>query len=285
MMSFRRLTRIQWTLLVVVSALLMPLRTVAQPPPKPTAGPAAAARVKVLLLGSVHFTPSKTDVYKNAALDLLSAQRQPQVQQVVEKLAAFKPDQICVEWPALKQRRLDSLYQAYLTGKYSLESDEFDQFAMRTARRLNLPGLTAVNYAGNFDMDPVTNYAKAHQQAAVLAELDQTSATIIARLDQQAQALPLDQFLEYVNSPVALAANAGFYAQVLRIGGGADYPGVDLVSDWYTTNLHIYANILRRVRPTDNVLLLIYGQGHIPILKSLFAADPNFEVVEVRDVL
>jgi hypothetical protein len=270
-------------LLLLGSQLWLPL-ALAQSTPKATAN-VAPPPIRIVLLGSVHFTPSKTDVYKNDAVDLLSARRQPEVAAVVEKLAAFHPDQLCMEWPATKQAKLDSLYQAYLAGRYTLESDEFDQFGLRTAKRLHLPALTAVNYSGNFDMDPVTAFAQAHQQQAVLTELDKRSEETLAEMNKKGRALPLDKFLTYVNSPTALQANAAFYSSVVRIGDGADYPGVGLVSDWYNTNLHIYANILRRIRPTDKAILVIYGQGHIPILKSLFASNPAFEVVEVREVL
>lgn len=263
---------------------LAPLLAVAQPAPKSI--PTAAPRTRIVLLGTVHFTPSTTDVYKNAAVDLTSAQRQPQVQAVVAKLAAFRPDQICLEWTATRQAKLDSLYQAYLQGRYQLASDEIDQFGFRTAQLLKLPRLTAVNYRGEFAMDRAVTFAKEHKQDYILAELDAYTKPHMAEINEQNRALPLREFLLYVNSPAQLDANAGFYSAYLaRIGEGADYPGVDVVSQWYSTNLHIYANLLRCIRPTDKAVVLIFGQGHIPILKSLFATNPAFEVVEVRDVL
>jgi len=248
--------------------------------------PAATPRTKILLLGTMHFTPSTTDMYKNAAVDLTLAQRQPQVRAVVKKLATFHPDQICIEWSALRQHKLDSTFQAYEQGRYQLKSDEIDQLGFQTARQLKLPHLTAVNYRGHFDSDKMTEYAKQHQQERILTDLDAHAQRFMVEANEKMLKLPLKNFLAYVNTPEALNANAAFYTQYMaRIGEGADYPGIDLLTDWYSTNLHIYANILRQVKPTDKAVMVIFGQGHIPILKSLFAANPAFEVVEVAKVL
>ena len=277
-----------FALLLGLLGLMSTSLTLAQPAVSKAAPALAtpAPRTRIVLVGTMHFTPSTTDVYKNAAVDLTSANRQPQVQAVVEKLVRFNPSQICVEWTALKQTKLDSTYQAYLAGRYQLKSDEIDQFAFRTAQRLQLPRLTAVNYRGEFDMDPVTAFAKAHHQESILADLDATTKPLMAELDAKNSALPLRDFLIYVNSPALLNANAAFYSGYLaRIGEGPDYPGVDLMSAWYRTNLHIYANLLRAIKPTDKAVVVIFGQGHIPILKSLFATNPAFEVVEVAEVL
>jgi len=266
------------SLLTWLVALLTLTATAQTPAPKP--------RTKILLLGTMHFTPSTTDMYKNAAVDLTSPQRQPQVRAVVEKLAAFHPDQVCVEWTALRQNKLDSVFQAYQQGHYQLKSDEIDQLAFQTARQLKLPHLTAVNYRGHFDSDKMMAYAKQHQQENILTALDAHANGFLAEANKKMLKLPLKDFLAFANTPDALNANAAVYTQYMaRIGQGPDYPGIDLLTDWYSTNLHIYANILRQVKPTDKAIAVIFGQGHIPILKSLFASNPEFEVVEVAKVL
>jgi hypothetical protein len=243
-------------------------------------------RIKILLLGSSHFTPSTSDVNKTAAVDLTTVSRQLQVQAVVQKLVAFHPQQLFVEQSVARQSQLDSLYQAYQQGRYVLRSSELDQIGFQTARQLQLLRLGAVNYPSKMAGDPVIAYAQQHGQQAILAGLDAQGKALTAEQDQRGQELPLKEYLIYLNTPASLNNNAAFYTQYLvRIGAGKEYPGVDLVSDWYATNLHIYANILRQVKPTDKAVLLLFGQGHIPILKALFASNPAFEVVEVATVL
>ena len=176
---------------------------------------------------------------------------------------------------------------AYRAGRYELQSDEIDQFALRAAKQLNLPRVTAVNYQNGFDMEPVTAFVKAHPaQQAVMTDLDAHAQRFMANANAKMRDLPLRDFLVWLNSPAQLNANAAFYSgYVARIGEGKEYPGVELVSSWFDTNLHIYANLLRAIRPTDRTVVLVFGQGHIPLIKSLCESNPALEVVEVADAL
>lgn len=54
--------------------------------------------------------------------------------------------------------------------------------------------------------------------------------------------------------------------------------GAELVGEWYKRNIKIYANILNYAEEEDRILV-IFGQGHIPILKNLFEDNPDFEIV------
>ncbi|WP_410685425.1 DUF5694 domain-containing protein [Chryseobacterium sp. MEBOG07] len=50
-------------------------------------------------------------------------------------------------------------------------------------------------------------------------------------------------------------------------------------------NLAIYANVITQVNANDKYVVLLFGQGHIPILKHLLQNNDDFEVVEVSNVL
>jgi hypothetical protein len=74
--------------------------------------------------------------------------------------------------------------------------------------------------------------------------------------------------------------------QVLdRIGGGNDHPGVDVVAQWYRSNLHIFANLLRLVTSPADRILVIYGQGHVKLLRSFIEGSPDLQFVESLTVL
>ena len=93
-------------------------------------------------------------------------------------------------------------------------------------------------------------------------------------------------FLVYINSKEQLESNLSFYTKyTTRIGNEKNYVGANLTADWYSTNIHIYANILKSIKPTDKTIVVIFGQGHIPILKHLFTNNSDFKVVEVKDIL
>lgn len=243
-------------------------------------------KIKIALLGTLHFTPSKQDTYKNEAVDLSSQKRQKEIEEVVGKITKFNPDQICVEIPVSAQRRTDSTYNLFLKDNYKLEQDEIDQLGFKSAQKLNLKGVTCINYKGKFDTDPVTKFAQEHNQTQILSGMDECAKGFMSEINQKQNALSIKDFSIFINSPAALNKNLSFYTKYLiKIGEDQNYVGTDVVTDWYNTNLHIYTNILRSIRPTDKTILVIFGQGHIPILKHLFESNPDFEVVEIKDVL
>lgn len=246
----------------------------------------AQQKTKIVLVGTMHFEPSTSDVYKNDAVDMKNAARQKQIKEVVDKFAAFKPDQVCVEWIMPKQLKLDSLYKAFLNGTYKLSDNEIDQLGMTTAKATSLKQVTAINRFGEFDSDTVTNYALKNGQADIMQQLDVYSKAFMGELNSSMSKQSVKDFLIYINSKKALQNNLGFYLKYMaKIGKGDDYVGSKLVADWYTTNLNIYTNILRVVKPTDKAILVIFGQGHVPILKHLFENNDDFEVVEVAAIL
>ncbi len=246
----------------------------------------AQQKTKIVLVGTVHFESSKSDMYKNEAVDLKNTARQKQIKEVVDKFVDFNPDQVCVEWVMPKQLKLDSLYKAFLNGAYKLDDNEIDQLGMNTAKAAGLKQLTAINRLGEFDNDTVTNYAKQNGQMATMQQLDIYSKAFIREINSNMATLSIKDFLIYINSKKALQDNLGFYLKFMsKIGKGDNYVGSKLIADWYTTNLNIYTNILRVVKPTDKAILVIFGQGHIPILKHLFENNDDFEVVEVAAIL
>jgi hypothetical protein len=108
----------------------------------------------------------------------------------------------------------------------------------------------------------------------------------MAEFNSKLATLSIKESLIYLNSKRALQLNLGIYLKYYTgIGKDEDYVGSHLVADWYATNINIYTNILRAVKPTDKAIVVVYGQGHIPILKHLFENNDNFEVIEVKDVL
>ncbi len=246
----------------------------------------AQRKTKILLLGSIHFTPSSTDTYKNEAVDVNSSRRKQEINEVVERLAKFQPNQICIEMTLGEQQRMDSVYQQFLKGSYQLKADEIDQLALPVARKAGLRKVTCVNYRGRYEAEPVMKYAKNNDQLLVTTASDDYGKGFMAELEQKQKSQSVSNFLAFLNTPYALNKNLAYYTNYLiRIGKGSNYIGTDLVADWYSTNLHIYTNIVRSIQPSDKAIIIIFGQGHIPILKHLFESNAAFEVIEVDKFL
>ena len=54
---------------------------------------------------------------------------------------------------------------------------------------------------------------------------------------------------------------------------------------WYSRNLRIYRNILATQPAANDRILVIFGNGHMSILRHVFESTPEFDLVELRDLL
>jgi len=245
------------------------------------------AKIKIVLIGTLHLTPSKEDVYKNKSINLHTKQRQYEIQQVVNKIVSFHPNQVCLEYPIEDQFEMDSIYNAYKAGHYQLKDNERDLFGIQSAKKLGLAKLTCINYSfGNFAFDTIVRFAKENDQQIYLDSINRMATEFLKKADEKLTTLSLSDFLIYINSKEELEKNLSFYTKyTTRIGNDQNYVGANLTADWYSTNIHIYTNLLKLVKPTDKSIVVIFGQGHIPILKHLLNNNSDFEVVEVKDFL
>lgn len=157
---------------------------------------------------------------------------------------------------------------------------------MQAALQLGLRSPTCVNYSkGKFEMDTVSNYAALHHQKDILVQSHTFGTRAMGEIDSNLTAKTLKDFLVYINSDSALSGNLSFYTRYLtKIGADTNYVCAELVADWFRTNIHIYTNIIRIIKPSDTKLFVLFGQGHIPILKHLFESNPDFKVVSVESI-
>ncbi|HKT70750.1 MAG TPA: DUF5694 domain-containing protein, partial [Terriglobales bacterium] len=64
-----------------------------------------------------------------------------------------------------------------------------------------------------------------------------------------------------------------------------NYAGADMVASWYKRNLRIMNNLERlQLARTDRVFIL-FGQGHVKLLRDFMNATPGFCVVNTEAYL
>jgi len=92
----------------------------------------------------------------------------------------------------------------------------------------------------------------------------------------------LEHLLAFAD-PYVLKRNHGHYL----IGGGTEgdaAPDV-LAMWWYSRNLRIFNNIMRTRPSGEDRILVIFGNGHMSILRHLFESSPEFKLVELMDLV
>jgi hypothetical protein len=259
---------------------------------------AGVERAEILLLGTFHFDDRGLDSYKPAfPWDPLTAAHQREIEDVVQRLARFRPTRIALEWPAGRQAALDSAYQAYRAGRAALGPNEREQIGFRLARRLGHDRVYAVDApARGFFQD----WTQAQYDSAVARLMEGADPALLRRqedLDRRYAALhrfddslkttvPLRETLLRANAADDLRVSHGEYLYgSFHLGRGDDYLGPDMRTRWYNRNLRIFHNLLRiTASPADRLLLLI-GAGHVPILRHAAEASPEYRLVEAAAYL
>jgi hypothetical protein len=166
------------------------------------AGPAKPA---LLILGVPHFPNPGRDTVNVRVADVTTPERQREIAAVVDRLAAFRPTRVAVEWPADAQAELDRRYADYRTGRRVLSANERDQIGLRLAARLGLSCVDAVDWDGDrpgqqSDYD-YPAYAEAHgrgEQWRTWVSRFQAQADVDARLMAYT---PVSAWLRRVNAP------------------------------------------------------------------------------------
>lgn len=273
-------------------------------------------RARALLVGTFHFHDAGLDAYKpQHAVDILSPERQQQLDDLTERLARFGPAKIAVEVRPERQDEIDAEYLAYKSGQFTPTAGEIHQLAFRLARRLGHDRVWCVDAWGRyydppidqeehasartarelgeyvqqaFNFDPQRDlqaYASEHGQERLVEEWQARLGEFGRDIDRKKGQETLQETLLRLNDEENLLRSHGLYLTGwFEIGTGKQYPGVDYVTAWYNRNLRIFANI-QRIKSADDRILVLIGAGHAPILRHCFQASPEYELVELRDYL
>ena len=249
------------------------------------------ADARLLILGTFHFKDAGLDGYKpEVDIDILSSQRQQELDALLEQLSAYQPSKVLLECRRSSQETFDERYKNYLNDEYELGSNEVYQVGFKLARRNQLKRVHCVDTRGkNYDdlPDDLDQYAVDIGQPELIDDAWSKHFTALYKHDDQIKARrSLIEHLLYLNSDERLRVGHGHYVlRSLSLGKADEYPKADrLTGWWYNRNIRIFANIIRATEKNDRVVLLI-GAGHVPIIRHLADSSPEYDLIEVKDVL
>jgi len=227
---------------------------------------------EVLVLGTYHMGNPGRDIFNMKADDVLAPKRQAEIRELLDVLARFRPTKIAIEAnsnsPKIKQ------YQDYLAGKYELSRDERDQIGFRLGKVLNLPKVYGIDEQEDFSYPTVQDYARAHGREKELESLMAYFGKKMQDDDEFLKSHSVLQMLLRLNSREAVCRDLANYALFAHFGEEGDYAGAGLLTDWYKRNIRIFTHLLNIIVPGDRVLV-IYGAGHLRILRQDVQADPT----------
>lgn len=246
---------------------------------------------KVLLLGTFHFAYPNADAHKidsSKFINVLSPSRQKEMEELAQVIQRFKPTRIYVEGSDVPF--YDSLYKAYLRGSYKLGRNEIYQLGFRIAKAKDLEKVYPVDASSFSDQyyksipvidslwngKPIDSPRDQYWNAKYKAMYTATDSI-------QLEFTMLENFL-MMGEPMVLNRMHGHYLS--ERFNTIKNEGPDILSMWwYNRNLRIFNNILKTRPSSKDRIIVLFGYGHIPILKHCFQSSPEFEIVELKSLL
>ena len=103
---------------------------------------------EVLLVGTFHFAYRNLDAYKvdkSKQMDILSKQKQQEIEELINYISRFKPTKIVVEVFPKDIGKVMEQYRKYKSRKQPLAKDEIEQIGFRLMEKFNLDTLYGCN--------------------------------------------------------------------------------------------------------------------------------------------
>ena len=246
---------------------------------------------QVLLVGTWHFNYPGLDAHVAAEenkMNIFSDQRQKELEELLDYLARFQPTKIAVEG-GRNSGYLIRRYEGWKAGTRPLGASEIDQVAIRLMSRFGLDTLYGVDaypllleWRDNRDSAAAPHYLDTLVSGHYFGGQDEISEKY-ARLYHYEDRLTVEHSLldnfRYINSEKVL--NRGFGAYLAGHFKSEGMQGPDALSMfWFNRNLRIFRNIQNITEGPEDRILVLFGAGHIPILRYLFECTPEYELVE-----
>ena len=248
----------------------------------PVGQTAEPARAEILVLGVYHMANPGHDIFNTQADDVLAPRRQAEMAQLIEVLKKFQPTRIAVERNAGDQG-IARDYGDYLAGKHQLTRNEIEQIGFRLAKALGHQTVYPVDADGEFPYAGVVDYAKAHGLTKDLDEITGESGGLVKAQNAYLASHTILETLLYMNADQQVADAMRFYYRVAGFGEPWNWPGPDLVSDWYRRNMRIFGNILQLANASSERVLVVFGAGHLGWLRQDIAGDPALRLRKLAE--
>lgn len=234
--------------------------------------------VEVMVVGTYHFGSPALDVFNSKIDDVLTPQRQLELEALGTALAEFGPTKIMVERVAKTADLIDPCYGAFTPADMADSRDERVQIGYRVARRLGHGTVYAIDEHHYWPFDKVVAWAEATGAQARLDALMARGAAA-AKRTEELQKRTVPAALAEMNRAEAIESDHGFYYEALGFGDSEQQPGVDLNAMWYRRNAKIFVKLQQAAVAGDRVLV-IYGGGHNYWLRHFARMTPGYRRVE-----
>ncbi|MEO6589836.1 MAG: DUF5694 domain-containing protein [Pyrinomonadaceae bacterium] len=240
-------------------------------------------KAQVMILGVYHFANPNLDLVKGNLPDHLSDKKQKEIAELLDLLAKFKPTKIVVEAEP-ENTKIQDHYAEYLKGNYKLTAAETQQIGFRLAKRFDLKQLYLADNQIPMDFDALMAAAVETKNTQFLEMFPKEMAQIEAMKKHQAE-ISVREALTELNEPLLQEKTKALYLQLARVRGKDKFVGADVLAAWYQRNFRIFTNLAQTINSSEDRVLVVFGQGHIPYLRDAVKSSPDMQLIEPNDYL
>jgi hypothetical protein len=234
-----------------------------------------------MLFGVFHFANPGLDVVKTDQINVMTEENQSYLDGLADRLAEFEPTKILLEFEPARDAELQARLVNYREGAYELPSNEVYQLGFRIAGRV--AGATIHGFderSVHWQAEPLFAYLE-QNDAETQGRLDRLYKQITEEMQEAHSTLSLRELLVLANDEDKDRVNRASYLLTNHVGAKDNFVGADATASWWHRNFRMYAHIQRYAQPGDRVLV-IGGQGHVAILRTLLDDDPDRVAVDIR---
>lgn len=249
---------------------------------------------QVLLVGTFHFGYPGLDAHKTKdeyKLDILSDQRQQELRELLDYIKKFKPTKIMVETGSDTGYLMNRM-RRWQKGEEKLGRRESDQIAIRLAHDLQLDTIYGIDASSlmsdMFNSKDSTVFKDFF--ADIFEERPERTNVIEDRYwdwynvdDRLTYEMRLLDYFKFQNTDKVIERMHGHYVLDDHYD---DYNNMDgwLLLNWYSRNLRIIKNLQKVETQPDDRIMILFGSGHMAILKQQLEATPEYDLVKFGDL-
>nr|WP_246880489.1 DUF5694 domain-containing protein [Sporosarcina sp. 6E9] len=212
---------------------------------------------------------------------LYAEKRQVEIEELVSKLAGFKPTKIAVEMVPEDGEFYNEKYKQYKLGTYELEMNEIYQVGFRLGLKLGHNWIYPTDWMGEAEMEygEVEKWAQ-DNQPELLSEIYQGLSIL-----ELTESKSIVDYYQELNEPSWLNMLHRMYVNMARIGDVNNNIGMKWLSWWYKRNLIMFANLTRLIDSEEESILFLVGSSHSTIVNKFLEESEICEVVRPLNYL
>ncbi len=215
----------------------------------------------ILLFGIFHFSEEKIDF----TLDEI----QMQLDDLSLDISKFSPTAVAVE-----------LDKEKYGAEYSLLDGNWKNEFLR--EQISLGGRIAIN-SGLQILHPIDKVFPLNADM-VNSENMQLILPRLKYLQKLDGINEIKEKCKFINSGQYVLHDANMYLDINSQNRNGDYFESKCLSEWYFRNLCIFSN-LQNIAKDHNRIVVLYGAGHVPILRDLINMSDSMNLVDINNYI